>query len=273
MMENTARVAESALAALAGTHMPPSVNIVPTAHAVSVPINNLNAVATAVASAVPPPKSLKAKPKKRKRSLSARQRKDQDDDRIIRDAMREFFKSSKGRPEENIRRVKDSILTVLAFNEEVDSRVLARYLNVRSTDMERRLGNAKSRVERNRNFPKKNWVWSERSAVRKDSYSITRCAEAAAFWKSPQVSKLIVNKLAKNGEPRYQQLISLKEAHSAYIIHKRVEDSSFTCSVTWFTKQRPEEVKRMYIKPVGNRRKSETVVATPHIVHTHAIMR
>ncbi len=32
-----------------------------------------------------------------------------------------FFASSKGRPEESIRRVKDSILTVLAMNDEVRS--------------------------------------------------------------------------------------------------------------------------------------------------------
>eukprot|EP00750_Incisomonas_marina_P000899 INCI10703.1.p1 GENE.INCI10703.1~~INCI10703.1.p1 ORF type:complete len:263 (+),score=58.61 INCI10703.1:116-904(+) len=179
------------------------------------------------------------------------------DDRIIREALQNFFGNSKGRPKENIRRIKDAFLTVFAMHEEVDATLLARYLHLRSGDMVRRLKSARDRVTHNAAVSMSDWKFHDQCQTRSDSFSSARCEDAQAFWRDPIVSKAVAAKKSKNGsQQKYQfhQTLFLKDAHTAYIQHKRATDPAFSCSITWFSKQRPADVKKLVVKPTGVRK-------------------
>ena len=56
---------------------------------------------------------------------------------------------------------------------------------------------------------------------------------------------------------RYVQRLYLKDAYDAYKKYKQSVDPSFTCSISWFSKQRPPDVKKLVPKPTGGARSND----------------
>lgn len=110
------------------------------------------------------------------------------DDAVVRACFQKFFSGgTRGRTPEHIRRMMDSILTVLASSDEVDGKMLDRYLGTHSGRMVERLNMARKRMEFNRSLEpsqrSKMWKWWDPTAKRKDAYGPEMCADAAAFWR------------------------------------------------------------------------------------------
>ena len=107
-----------------------------------------------------------------------------------------------------------------------------------------------------------------RPQQRSDTYSADRCADATAFWRHPSVSKEVTTKRAANGGVKFHQHAFLKSAHEKYILHKRATDPNFSCSITWFSKQRPPDVRKLSTKP-ASARKAPRVDNTAMLVGDH----
>ncbi len=84
-----------------------------------------------------------------------------------------------------------------------------------------------------------------RCATRSDSFSTDKRGDAEVFWRDPIVSKPVAGKKGTKGNGsnamskyNFHQTLFLKDAHTAYMQHKRVTEPDFSCSITWFSKQR-----------------------------------
>lgn len=167
---------------------------------------------------------------------------------ILKDNFRSIFLTKQvGRPTENLRQLKQSVLTFFAKDERVTTAFLHRTLGrVGPARWKVDLERAKARGTRH-DASRKFW---DPTATRSDKFSERFCQLAKAFWQSGEISRQLPDTLNKPGQLRFALCVSPEVAHRSFIedIQNGPEDDQdFKCGLTWFKAQRPPNV-------IGNKR-------------------
>lgn len=133
----------------------------------------------------PPAKRRRAAVVSHSQKTGRRVQRAQEDADTIRECLLDFFHRGRGRAPEYIRKMKESLVTVLATSPKVDAKLLQRYLKCRR--MGPRLENARARMDENLALEPKEvrdqWKWWDCPPRRRDAYGNDLCAEAEAFWR------------------------------------------------------------------------------------------
>ena len=156
-----------------------------------------------------------------------------------------------GRPSEQMRRVKQTLLTVLCSDAEIDAAIMVKMFGGRTGRWKQSLSDARCRAEFNREADQSSMRFWDPTKRRSNAFAEELCSQARSFWCSDEVSRQLPANLStdsgKHPGPRFAQCVPTEKAHVMFIEsrqHGCDGDVDFRCSLEWFRRQRPPNVTR-----------------------------